>query len=313
MDLPPLLRRAVDDVLEGTALSDLAATAAVLSQRYREERHDAKPHAISDRDALAYLAVRLPATYAAVRASFDAVAEARPDFTPKTALDIGAGPGTALWAASECWPGLADAVLIEASAKFRDYGERLAAGLEVPHITWRVADAACFAKALGADCGHSGDRRTGNAGRVAADSCRAQPADRGRRACDRALPACARVPASAAGLVSFRRARCPLARPSANQTHGRPLGRREIQLSGSFAKTGTACRSASYSSPPKSQRSYDPEAVPGRRIGERSGGLTPRRRAVQARAESGLGLFALRTLLLSSGSSRSRRVDRDRP
>jgi ribosomal protein RSM22 (predicted rRNA methylase) len=142
MDLPPRLRRAIDDVLEGTALSDLAATAEALSRRYRDERHDTKPHAISDRDALAYLAVRLPATYAAVRASFDAVAEIRPDFAPRTALDIGAGPGTALWAASECWPGLTDAVLVEASPKFRAYGERLAAGLDIQHITWRVADAA---------------------------------------------------------------------------------------------------------------------------------------------------------------------------
>jgi ribosomal protein RSM22 (predicted rRNA methylase) len=149
MDLPPLLRRAVDDVLEGTALSDLAATAEALSQRYRDERHGAKHHAISGRDVLAYLAVRLPATYAAVRASFDAVAEARPDFAPKTALDIGAGPGTALWAAFECWPRLADAVLIEASPEFRAYGERLAAGLETPHVTWRVADAAIDA----VDCG----------------------------------------------------------------------------------------------------------------------------------------------------------------
>jgi ribosomal protein RSM22 (predicted rRNA methylase) len=149
MDLPPLLRRAVDDVLEGTVLSDLSATAEALSQRYRDERHGAKPHAISGRDALAYLAVRLPATYAAVRASFDAVAEARPDFAPKTALDIGAGPGTALWAASECWPRLADAVLVEASPEFRAYGERLAAGLETPHVTWRVADAAIDA----VDCG----------------------------------------------------------------------------------------------------------------------------------------------------------------
>src|SRR5215475_7701342 len=145
MDLPPLLRRAVDDVLEGTALSDLAATAEALSQRYRDER----PHAISDRDALAYLAVRLPATYAAVRASLDAVAQARPDFAPKTALDIGAGPGTALWAASECWPGLADAVLVEASPKFHAYGERLAAKLELPQVTWRVADATVDA----VDCG----------------------------------------------------------------------------------------------------------------------------------------------------------------
>jgi len=96
MDLPPLLRRAIDDALNGTALSDLAETAAALSQRYRDERHDAKPHAMSDRDALAYLAVRMPATYAAVRASFEAVADVRPDFSPRTTLDIGAGPGTAL-------------------------------------------------------------------------------------------------------------------------------------------------------------------------------------------------------------------------
>ena len=142
MDLPPLLRRAVDDALNGMALSDLAETAAVLSQRYRDERHDAKPHAISDRDALAYLAVRMPATYAAIRASFDAVAEVRPDFAPQTALDIGAGPGTALWAASGCWPGLTDAVLVEASPVFRAYGERLAAKAELPHTTWRVADVA---------------------------------------------------------------------------------------------------------------------------------------------------------------------------
>ncbi len=149
MDLPPLLRRAVDDALNGTALSDLAATAAALSLRYRHEQHDAQSHAITDRDALAYLAVRLPATYAAVRASFDAVAEVRPDFAPKTALDIGAGPGTALWAASGCWPALTDAVLVEASPVFRAYGERLAAGAELPHITWRVADATVDA----IDCG----------------------------------------------------------------------------------------------------------------------------------------------------------------
>jgi len=148
MDLPPLLRRAIDDALSGTALSDLAATAAALSQRYREERHDAKSQ-INDRDALAYLAVRLPATYAAVRTSFGAVAEARPDLVPKTALDVGAGPGTALWAAAECWPTLADALLLEASPIFRTYGERLAAEADLPNVTWRIADVAVDA----IDCG----------------------------------------------------------------------------------------------------------------------------------------------------------------
>ena len=140
MELPPLLRRAVDRALSGAALTDLAAAAADLSQRYREERRDGKTHVASDRDALAYLAVRLPATYAAVRATFAAVAEARPDFAPKSALDVGAGPGTALWAAAECWPELADVLLVEASPVFRAFGERLAAEIGQPRMTWRTSD-----------------------------------------------------------------------------------------------------------------------------------------------------------------------------
>jgi ribosomal protein RSM22 (predicted rRNA methylase) len=98
-----------------------------------------------ERDALAYLAVRLPATYAAVRASFAAVAEVRPDFAPTTALDVGAGPGTALWAAADCWPDLADTLLIEASPIFRAWGEELAHEADLPRVSWRLADVAAEA------------------------------------------------------------------------------------------------------------------------------------------------------------------------
>ncbi|MBV9236718.1 MAG: methyltransferase type 11 [Xanthobacteraceae bacterium] len=142
MELPPLLRRNVDRALSGVRLADLAAAAAALSQRYRDEHHDNELHVRSERDALAYLAVRLPATYAAVRASFAAVAQARPDFAPKTLLDVGAGPGTALWAAADCWPDIADAMLLEASSIFRSCGEALARGVELPRLSWRVADIA---------------------------------------------------------------------------------------------------------------------------------------------------------------------------
>ena len=142
MELPPPLRRAIDHVLSGTPLAELAATAAALSQRYRQERRDGRSYIASDQDALAYLAVRLPATYVAIRASFAAIADARPDFVPKSALDIGAGPGTALWAATDCWPDLADALLIEASAIFRAFGERLAAEGRLPRVTWQIADVA---------------------------------------------------------------------------------------------------------------------------------------------------------------------------
>jgi ribosomal protein RSM22 (predicted rRNA methylase) len=142
MELPPPLRQAIDRALDGIALTDLAAAAAALSERYREERHDSRLHVASRRDALAYVAVRMPATYAAVRASFDAIAEAKPDFTPKTMLDIGAGPATALWAAADCWPALADALLVEASPVLRACGEELAAEAELPQMTWRIANVA---------------------------------------------------------------------------------------------------------------------------------------------------------------------------
>src|SRR5262249_41775089 len=140
MELPPALRTAVDRALNGRRASDLAAAAAALSQRYRNEQRDGRLHVQSDDEALAYLAVRLPATYAAVRASLAAIAAARPDFTPTTALDVGAGPGTALWAAADCWPALADALLIEASPVFRACGEALAHEAPLPRATWRTGD-----------------------------------------------------------------------------------------------------------------------------------------------------------------------------
>jgi len=142
MELPPTLRQAVDRALSGVALDDLMAAAAGLSRRYREEGREGPATIASDRDGLAYLATRLPATFAAIRASFAAIASARPDFAPKTLLDLGAGPGTALWAAADCWPDLADAVLVEASPIFRACGERLAAEATLPKMTWRTADIA---------------------------------------------------------------------------------------------------------------------------------------------------------------------------
>src|SRR5690348_4611718 len=104
MELPPHLRHAIDRALHGVPPAELAAASAALSERYRAGEPPRAPHVASLNDALAYCATRLPATYAAVHASLDAVAQARPDFAPRALLDVGAGPGTALWAASAVFP-----------------------------------------------------------------------------------------------------------------------------------------------------------------------------------------------------------------
>jgi ribosomal protein RSM22 (predicted rRNA methylase) len=140
MELPPALRQAIDRALSGIGAKELAATAAALSRRYRGERSDGKPHVVTEDDALAYLAARLPATYAAVRAAFAAIAEARPDFSPASMLDIGAGPGTALWAATDCWPDINEAMLMEASPVLARVGRELAAGAALPATVWQVGD-----------------------------------------------------------------------------------------------------------------------------------------------------------------------------
>ena len=142
MELPPEIRVVVDKALEGVPLGDLQAAAERLSARYRSETRDGRAHLSDDLAARAYLAVRMPATYAAVRASLEAVAELRPDFAPQSLLDAGAGPGTALIAAHDCWPTLSGATLIESSPAIRRWGDVLLSASAIQGIGWRASDLA---------------------------------------------------------------------------------------------------------------------------------------------------------------------------
>jgi ribosomal protein RSM22 (predicted rRNA methylase) len=140
MELPAPLRQGVERILEKVPLPLLKQAAKTLSDRYRAELRDGRLHMAEDMAVKAYLATRLPATYAAVRASLDALSAARPDYAPKTLLDVGAGPGTVLWAATDLWPGLERAVLLEASAAVRKIGETLAADAMTTTIAWLAGD-----------------------------------------------------------------------------------------------------------------------------------------------------------------------------
>lgn len=140
MELPAELRQAVEQLLDKVPLATLKQASRTLSDRYRAEVRDGRLHMGDEIAAKAYLATRLPATYAAVRTSLEALAEARPDFTPRTMLDIGAGPGTVLWAATDLWPSIGSATLLEASSAARKVGQMLAAGIDTPQIRWQAGD-----------------------------------------------------------------------------------------------------------------------------------------------------------------------------
>jgi ribosomal protein RSM22 (predicted rRNA methylase) len=116
-DLPVELKVALEAKLYGLSRSDAAERSARISQTYRSGGGSAAIR--TGADALAYALARMPATYAAVAASLNALCEIRPDFAPKRLLDIGAGPGTATWAAAETFSSLADFESIDANAALR--------------------------------------------------------------------------------------------------------------------------------------------------------------------------------------------------
>lgn len=139
MELPAALRQAVDATLEGTPLAEIQRAAELLSRRYRAETRDGRLHVADDLAAKAYLATRLPATFAAVRQALGEVAMRREGFSPATLLDVGAGPGTALWAARDEWQGIASATMVEASPAMREAGIRLAQAATGIAVSWKAA------------------------------------------------------------------------------------------------------------------------------------------------------------------------------
>jgi len=117
-DLPAELKVALEARLQGLSRHDAAERAARISETYRGGGNSAAIRNVAD--ALAYALARMPATYAAITASLNALGEIRPDFAPQSLLDIGAGPGTATWAAAESWPSLKQFALLDANAALRE-------------------------------------------------------------------------------------------------------------------------------------------------------------------------------------------------
>ena len=116
-DLPPDLKAGLHRLAHGMSRKAVSERAAAQSRNYRA---GGGSHQIAtDDDVLAYGFTRLPATYAAAAAVFNAMRETLPSFRPHTMLDVGGGPGTATFAAVRAFETLADIRLIDANIGLR--------------------------------------------------------------------------------------------------------------------------------------------------------------------------------------------------
>ncbi len=121
--LPPELSAAIAELNADISGGDLARSVAELSSEYRAKARS-RPQLTAAQRA-AYLAARLPATYAVITRAIHEAQLRVPGLRVESMLDLGAGPGTAMWAAAEQFPDLSRVVLVEDSAGWVEIGKRL--------------------------------------------------------------------------------------------------------------------------------------------------------------------------------------------
>lgn len=135
--LPPSLQQAIDREIESTGLKQLSNAREELTNRYRLPSDQTFMTTHTHR--LAYLSTRMPATFAALNQAMQPLQKV--EIT--SLLDLGAGPGTAMWAASENFLTLEKITLLEKDRSLSAIGMKLAKESENPAIAsakWQQGD-----------------------------------------------------------------------------------------------------------------------------------------------------------------------------
>lgn len=142
MKLPLLLRQAIEQIMETSELRSLTEAREELTRRYRDPFFQQK-YMSDDTHRQAYLITRLPATYAAIYTALKAILKQLDPLPIKSLLDLGSGPGTAMWAACELFNTLEKATLIDRDESLIIMGKQLAQASDhqaIKESHWEVAD-----------------------------------------------------------------------------------------------------------------------------------------------------------------------------
>ena len=123
MQLPQSLQTAIDSLMESFDSRQLTDAREELTKRYRLPIDGQFMKTETERQA--YVIARMPATYAALQSALNAIQE-RSALPIKSVLDLGAGPGTGMWAVCENFPHIETVTLIEQDIALISLGKRLA-------------------------------------------------------------------------------------------------------------------------------------------------------------------------------------------
>lgn len=136
--LPIHLKEAIERELASCKLSALETARAELTDKYRDPARHTKEVRFMTHDLhrKAYLSTRFPATYAVVLRVLQEVRNRTAMMQPESMLDLGSGPGTAIWAAMETFSKIVSITAIEQDSELVAMGKRL--GLS--QVNWQLGN-----------------------------------------------------------------------------------------------------------------------------------------------------------------------------
>jgi ribosomal protein RSM22 (predicted rRNA methylase) len=118
---------ALHELLDGLPARQAGLAVERLIANYRGATPTDTPILRDRADVAAYAAYRMPATFEAVRSALEAFADAVPDWTPGSHVDVGGGTGAATWAVGATWPGRRPVTVLDWSEPALAVGRELAA------------------------------------------------------------------------------------------------------------------------------------------------------------------------------------------
>ena len=132
MELPIELRSLIEEKLEKSNIKELKNNSESISLKYREKSGKGNRLVTEEIEALAYAAVRMPATYSAVNTALKNTFEI---YNPEieSVLDVGAGTGAGTWAVRN-FVDLNGSICLERENVMRNLGENLMRESEIDEL-----------------------------------------------------------------------------------------------------------------------------------------------------------------------------------
>ena len=141
--LPRDLQYAIEEELNSFSLTKMVRGREHLTERYRQKTSFTGNFISTEEQRYAYIATRLPATYGVMKHLFQEIERSVSKEEIQTLLDLGAGPGSVMWAADTVFSGINKIFLLEKDSALSEWGKRLGKYSSSPAISaaqWELCD-----------------------------------------------------------------------------------------------------------------------------------------------------------------------------